>query len=149
MKKIILTILLTISSLSVNAISDDTLFIVEQMDKRFNQMDKRFNQINSSVNQRFNEVNRRFDEVNKRFEENDKRFYYVMTTVITLLVFIFGYLLKERAIIVRKALLEMQPELTQKADKDKLNDIIIIIKELAKNNKEVEKIITKHNLKLI
>jgi cell division protein FtsL len=142
MKKIILTILLTISSLSVNAISDDTLFIVEQMDKRFNQ-------INSSVNQRFDEVNRRFDEVNKRFEENDKRFYYVMTTVITLLVFIFGYLLKERAIIVRKALLEMQPELTQKADKDKLNDIIIIIKELAKNNKEVEKIITKHNLKLI
>jgi tetrahydromethanopterin S-methyltransferase subunit G len=149
MKKIILTILLTISSLSVNAISDDTLFIVEQMDKRFNQMDKRFNQINSSVNQRFNEVNRRFDEVNKRFEENDKRFYYVMTTVITLLVFIFGYLLKERAIIVRKALLEMQPELTQKADKDKLNDIIIIIKELAKSNKEVKNIIAKHNLKLI
>jgi cell division protein FtsL len=141
MKKIILTILLTISSLSVNAISDDTLFIVEQMDKRFNQ-------INSSVNQRFDEVNRRFDEVNKRFEENDKRFYYVMTTVITLLVFIFGYLLKERAIIVRKALLEMQPELIQKADKEKLNDIVTIIKELAKSNKEVKNIIVKNNLKL-
>jgi tetrahydromethanopterin S-methyltransferase subunit G len=149
--KIILTILfLTISTYatSQNASKDDIKMLVYHMDKRFEQVDKRFEQ----VDKRFEQVDKRFElmqqQMDKRFEQVDKRFDTQLYLIIAGFTLIMGYLLKERSFIAKMVKDELKPELVKKADKNILDQVVAIIGEMAKQDKEVEAILTKHHLKL-
>ncbi len=174
MKKLLLTILLLLNTTNLLAVSEDTQILIELIkanqksnDKRFDSIDKRFD----DVNKRFDDVNKRFDDVNKRFEsmqkQMDRRFedmqkqmdrrateaHDLSMNIIYAIASLFGFIIWDRRTMINSAkketIRELEPELVKKADKNMLNEIIAIIEEMAKKDKEVEKILLKHHLSLV
>ncbi|MEA2100029.1 MAG: hypothetical protein U9P72_07860 [Campylobacterota bacterium] len=141
--KLLLIMLLSILSLNANTqnqVSNDTKLLVELI-KSETKANRELIKANTELIKSETKANR--DLLNAYVEEANNRFYIT----VTLLVLIFGYLLKERALLTTQVKQELEPELIKKADKKVLENVIAIIEELAKKDKEVEKLLHKHHLK--
>jgi len=167
MKRLLLTILLLLNTTNLLAVSQDTQVLIELIKANQKSNDKRFD----SIDKRFDDVNKRFDDVNKRFEsmqkQMDRRFedmqkqmdrrateaHDLSMNIIYAIASLFGFIIWDRRTMINSAkketIRELEPELVKKADKNILNEIIAIIEEMAKKDKEVEKILLKHHLSLV
>ena len=141
--KLIISIILILTSLSANTkepTNSDIKLLVELIKSETKTNRDLMMAYQESNNKRFDSINKRFDDANKRFDT----MIYLMVAGFTL---IMGYLLKERTSIKSEVRKELEPELIKKADKTVLDNIIAIIEGIAKNDKEVEKLLNKHNLR--
>ncbi len=122
----------------------------EQIDKRFEQIDKRIDDFRQDVNKRFEEVDKRFEGVYKRFEEMDKRFdqmmnfLWILTTIfITITTTVIGFAYWDRRTIIRKAKEDTIEYLEREG---KLHKLIEALKELAKEDEKLAKILRMYGL---
>jgi archaellum component FlaC len=130
----------------------------EQVDKRFEQVDKRFEELRKDMDIRFKELredmNRRFEELredmNKQFTTindrfDDMRHYLNLITGIftTLTVFVIGFAYWDRRTIISKAKEETIKELENSG---KLRDLILVLREKARTDSELERILKEHKL---
>jgi TolA-binding protein len=139
-----------------NATKDDIKMLIHQMDKRFEQVDKRFEQVDKRLELMQQQMDKRFEQVDKRFEQVDKHFeeaHQLSMTIIYIIIALFGFIMWDRRSMMsatkKEIVKELEPELVKKADKNILDRVIAIIEEMAKKDKEVEAILTKHHLRLI
>ena len=126
----------------------------EQIDRRFEQVDKRFEELRTDMNRRFEEMradmDKRFEEMNKRFEEMNKRFddmFHYLNILAgiftTLTVFVIGFAYWDRRTIISKAKEETIREIENSG---KLRDLILVLREKARTDSELERILKEHKL---
>lgn len=142
----------------------------EVMNKRFEEMqkysDKRFEDMQRHMDKRFEAVDKRFETVDKRFEDMrnymDKRFEAVDKRFDTIFVFLsfitaillagIAYLIKDRRVIeviakdLKVEVEKIDNSLESKADKKRLEEVIEVIEQLARNDIEVQEMLKKHHL---
>ena len=109
------------------ATKGDIKALIHHLDKRFEQIDKRFEQVDKrfeQVDKRFEQVDRRFDQVDKRLDFHEKLIYLLMGLIFAS-PFIAIYLKDKKDI-----------EFNQKYAE--LMKLIIILKEMAKKDKDLE-----------
>ena len=113
----------------------------EQIDKRFEQIDKRFEEFRNYVDKRFEQIDKRFEEfrnyVDKRFEEVNKRFEQMMTFLWILSAVFVGIV----AVTIAFALWDRRTML--KPVEDKINQLISLLKEIAKTDEKVAEALRK------
>ena len=121
------------------------------------QVDKRFEELREDINKRFEQIDKRFEQIDKRFEQVDKRFeqvdkrfeqiinfLWMITGIFTTLTLgIIGFAFWDRRTIIRKAKEETLEELYKD---NKLNELYKALKELAKKDPEVKKLLERFNL---
>ena len=123
---------------------------LEEIDKRFEQIDKRFEQ----VDKRFEQVDKRFaelrEDMNKRFEQVDKRFeqlmnfLWILTTIFTVIMgAVIGFAYWDRRTVIRKATDESVARIENKGP---VRDILNALRDLAKMNPDVMKVLKDHHL---
>ena len=160
MKRLITLALLVLFFLNVLSFSKETGFtqedrerlirlettlkvFMEQVDKRFEQIDKRFEQVDKRFEELRQDMNARFELMNKRFEQL-YTFLWIITgifTTLTATVIAFAYW--DRRTIIRKAKEETLEHLEREG---KLKKLIEVLREKAKNDKELETILRKYGL---
>jgi len=126
----------------------------EQIDKRFEQVDKRIEDLRQDTNKRFEElredINNRFEQVDKRFEQVDKRFeqlmnfLWILTGIFTaIMVAVIGFAYWDRRTVIRKATDESVARIENKGP---VRDILNALRDLAKMNPDVMKVLKDHHL---
>ena len=139
------------------AISEDTKVLIELIKSNQKATDKRFEDMQKYMDKRFEDMQKSTD---KRFEAVDKRFdmiFYVLGFLFTATMSGFGiiinHLSKERKTIskeVKEDITEnLEITLSQKADLNLVEKIIKILKKFATKNKDIENILTQHNLQVV
>ena len=127
--------------LRVKMIEIDKRF--EQIDKRFEQVDKRFEELREDMNKRFEQVDKRFEQVDKRFEQMFN-FLWIITGIFTaIMVGNIGFAYWDRRTIIKKAKDETIAEIEKEG---RVRDLINALREVAKNNQEIAKILRQFNL---
>ena len=115
----------------------------EQVDKRFEQVDKRFEELREDMNKRFEQVDKRFEQVDKRFEQMFN-FLWIITGIFTaIMVGNIGFAYWDRRTIIKKAKDETIGEIEKEG---RVRDLINALREVAKNNQEIAKILRQFNL---
>jgi tetrahydromethanopterin S-methyltransferase subunit B len=163
MKKILISFIILLSTISSFAVSEDTKLIIElvksetkanrdliianqeAINKRFEAVDKRFEDMQKSVDKRFEDMNKRLDTV-----------FYIMSALFTITMAGFGivinYLIKERKSITKEVRADvseyMEYKLTQKADAKAVDNIITIIEKLGTKNKDIAEVLKKHQIRV-
>ena len=113
------------------------------VDKRFEQVDKRFEQVDKRFEELRNDMNKRFEDMNKKFEQL-YTFLWIITSIFTaIMVGAFGFAYWDRRTIIRKAKEETLEELQKE---HKLKEFYDALKELAKKDPEVKKLLQQFNL---
>ena len=115
----------------------------EQIDRRFEQIDKRFEELRADMNKRFEQIDKRFDDMNRRFDEMSHHLDVITGIFTTLTVFVIGFAYWDRRTIISKAKDETIKELENSG---KLRDLILVLREKAKTNSELERILKEHKL---
>lgn len=114
-----------------------------EMDKRFEQIDKRFEQVDKRFEELREDMNKRFEQVDKRFEQMFN-FLWIITGIFTaIMVGNIGFAYWDRRTIIRKAKDETIDEIEKEG---RVRDLINALRELAKNNQEIAKILRQFNL---
>jgi len=89
-----------------------------------------------AIMQRFDDFNKRFDDLNKQIDR--------LTAVFTALVIaVIGFAYWDRRTIIKKAKEEAISEIEKEG---RLKDLLKALRELARTNQEVEKVLKEHNL---
>ena len=152
--KIILLTLLTIVTLSANtqSTSNDTKLLMELI-KSETKANREAIEANRDLIKSEAQANRALlqayiKESNRRFEQADKRFDTQLYLLVAGFTLVMGYLLKERTVIKKEILKEIEPQLIRKADKNILDEIVSVIEEMAKNDKVMQAILKKHHFKI-
>ena len=109
------------------------------MNKRFEEMDKRF----EDIDKRFEDMDKRFEEMNKRFDDMFHYLNILAGIFTTLTVFVIGFAYWDRRTIISKAKDETIRELENSG---KLRDLIFVLREKAKTDSELERILKEHRL---
>ena len=108
----------------------------EETNKRFNFIDKRFEYMQ-------NYMDKRFDDINKRFEQL-YTFLWIITGIFTTLTLgVIGFAFWDRRTIIRKAKNETLEELQKE---EKLKELYNALKQLAKKDPELAKILKQFNI---
>ena len=115
----------------------------EQIDRRFEQIDKRFEELRADMNKRFEQIDKRFDDMNRRFDEMSHHLDVITGIFTTLTVFVIGFAYWDRRTIVSKAKDETIKELENSG---KLRDLILALRERARTDRELERILKEHRL---
>jgi vacuolar-type H+-ATPase subunit I/STV1 len=115
----------------------------EQIDRRFEQIDKRFEELRADMNKRFEQIDKRFDDMNRRFDEMSHHLDVITGIFTTLTVFVIGFAYWDRRTIISKAKDETIKELENSG---KLRDLILVLREKAKTDSELERILKEHKL---
>ncbi len=115
----------------------------EETNKRFNFIDKRFESMQNYMDKRFDAVDKRFDDINKRFEQL-YTFLWIITGIFTTLTLgVIGFAFWDRRTIIRKAKDETLEELQKE---EKLKELYNALKQLAKKDPELAKILKQFNI---
>ncbi len=147
MKKfLILIFFLSFSFANEGATKNDIKMLIDIMKENNRQIDKRLEQ----VDKRFEQVDKRFEDMYRYSEKSFEKIYWIFGVMITILLTGFGwiiaYLMKERVNIKTEIEKELKYEIDKKANIDLVEKIITIFEEFAKTNKDVAKILKKHNI---
>ena len=114
-----------------------------EIDKRFEQIDKRFEQVDKRFEELREDMNKRFEQVDKRFEQMFN-FLWIITGIFTaIMVGNIGFAYWDRRTIIKKAKDETIAEIEKEG---RGRDLINALRELAKNNQEIAKILRQFNL---
>ena len=114
-----------------------------EIDKRFEQIDKRFEQVDKRFEELREDMNKRFEQVDKRFEQMFN-FLWIITGIFTaIMVGNIGFAYWDRRTIIKKAKDETIAEIEKEG---RVRDLINALRELAKNNQEIAKILRQFNL---
>ena len=114
-----------------------------EIDKRFEQVDKRFEQVDKRFEELREDMNKRFEQVDKRFEQMFN-FLWIITGIFTaIMVGNIGFAYWDRRTIIKKAKDETIAEIEKEG---RVRDLINALRELAKNNQEIAKILRQFNL---
>lgn len=163
MKKIFLTVLFTLSLFGAEVSTKEDIkemrdelreLILGVKADMQREMDKRF----EGVDKRFESIDKRFEGINKQFESTNKRIDDVNTYLVTMIIGIFsmiGFIWWDRRTMIDRAKVEVKQEVTaefseiiaKKADKNVVDKILDIFENLAKNDKEIEEVLRKHNFR--
>ncbi|WP_051654639.1 hypothetical protein [Persephonella sp. IF05-L8] len=111
----------------------------EETNKRFEQIDKRF----EDINKRFEDINRRFENINKRFDHFIQFLWIITGIFTTLTVFVIGFAYWDRRTIIKRAKDETLEELQKE---EKLRELYQALKQLAKKDPELAKILKQFNI---
>ncbi len=116
---------------------------LEEIDKRFEEIDKRFEEIDK----RFEQIDKRFEElredINKRFDMLFT-FLWIITGIFTTLTLgVIGFAYWDRRTIIKKAKEEVIAEIEKEG---RLVDLIRALKEIAKRDPEIAKILKQYNI---
>ncbi|WP_297456276.1 hypothetical protein [Persephonella sp.] len=111
----------------------------EETNKRFEQIDKRF----EDINKRFEDINRRFEDINKRFDHFIQFLWIITGIFTTLTVFVIGFAYWDRRTIIKRAKDETLEELQKE---EKLRELYQALKQLAKKDPELAKILKQFNI---
>ena len=121
-----------------------------KFEERFYQLEKRYQELREDMNKRFELMDRRFEDINRRFEDINRRFeqlytfLWIITGIFTaIMVGAFGFAYWDRRTIIRKAKEETLEELKKE---HKLKELYESLKELAKKDPEVKKLLEQFNL---
>jgi len=107
-----------------------------EIDKRFEQVDKRFEELREDMNKRFEQVDKRFEQM--------FNFLWIITGIFTaIMVGNIGFAYWDRRTIIKKAKDETIAEIEKEG---RVRDLINALRELAKNNQEIAKILRQFNL---
>ncbi|MBX6423647.1 hypothetical protein [Thermosulfurimonas sp. F29] len=111
---------------------------MEQTNKRFEEMytymNKRFEEMYTYMNKRFEDINKRFEDINKRFDQL-YTFLWIVTGIFTSFTLgVIGFALWDRRTIIRKA------------REEALDQIIAVLRDLAREDERVANILRKHGL---
>ena len=112
----------------------------EQIDRRFEQVDKRFEELRKDMNIRFKELR---EDINARFDDLEHFLNIITAIFTTLTVFVIGFAYWDRRTIISKAKEETIKELENSG---KLRDLILVLREKAKTDSELERILKEHKL---
>ena len=114
-----------------------------EIDKRFEQVDKRFEQVDKRFEELREDMNKRFEQVDKRFEQMFN-FLWIITGIFTaIMVGNIGFAYWDRRTIIKKAKDETIAEIEKEG---RVRDLINALREVAKNNQEIAKILRQFNL---
>ena len=115
--------------------------------KRFKElradMNRRFEELRADMNKRFEQIDKRFDDMNRRFDEMSHHLDVITGIFTTLTVFVIGFAYWDRRTIVSKAKDETIKELENSG---KLRDLILALRERARTDRELERILKEHRL---
>jgi len=111
---------------------------MEQTNQRFEEMytymNKRFEDINKRFEEMYTYMNKRFEDINKRFEQL-YTFLWIVTGIFTSFTLgVIGFALWDRRTIIRKA------------REEALDQIIAVLRDLAREDERVANILRKHGL---
>ena len=112
----------------------------EQIDRRFEQVDKRFEELRKDMDIRFKELR---EDINARFDDLEHFLNIITAIFTTLTVFVIGFAYWDRRTIISKAKEETIKELENSG---KLRDLILVLREKAKTDRELERILKEHKL---
>jgi rubrerythrin len=128
----------------------------KQIDKHFEQIDKRFELINKrfeDMNKRFEDINKRFEDINRRFEDINDRFEQVINVLwmITgifsvIMVATIGFAFWDRRTIINETKRRIYEDMDGELRPEKFVKVLRVLREAAKNNKEIATILRKEGL---
>ena len=155
MKRVVFFILilpvLSVADLTKDDLKEIRSIVKEVVKAEVGALEKKMDAKFEAVDKRFEAVDKRFEAVDKRFDDQ-MNFLYLLTSIFTAFTAgVIGFALWDRRAIVQKAKDESLQEIKKEIANDfnKLDKIVQIIKELAKVDDRVAKILEKHHLKLI
>jgi predicted nucleic acid-binding Zn-ribbon protein len=115
----------------------------DSVDKRFEQVDKRFEQ----VDKRFEQVDKRFEQVDKRFEQIINFLWMLVTIFVGITGVTIGFAIWDRRSMIRPFETKVkQIEGELELEKDKVENLILSLRELAKKDENVSAILKRFNL---
>ena len=112
----------------------------EQIDRRFEQVDKRFEELRKDMDIRFKELR---EDINARFDDLEHFLNIITAIFTTLTVFVIGFAYWDRRTIISKAKEETIKEIENSG---KLRDLILVLREKARTDSELERILKEHKL---
>ena len=116
---------------------------MQQVDKRFEQIDKRFEQVDKRISELREDMNKRFEQVNRELDRLVNIMVGVFAGQIALVVAVIGFAWWDRRTIIRKAREETVDYLEREG---KLRNLIEALREKAKTDTELAKILRKYGL---
>ena len=112
----------------LNSLEDKLSSLRNEMNTRFEAVDKKFDAINSkfdAINSKFDAIDSKFDAINSKLDV----LYWGFGIVITLILFLFGYIIFDR----RKTIKPLEQEVS--IIKYRQDNLGSVIKEFAKKDK--------------
>ena len=123
---------------------DKRLTVLETQFRDFKEeTNKRFKYMQNYMDKRFDAVDKRFDDINKRFEQLYTFLWIITGIFITLTLGVIGFAFWDRRTIIRKAKDETLEELQKE---EKLKELYNALKQLAKKDPELAKILKQFNI---
>ena len=119
----------------------------EDMNKRFEQVDKRFEELRQDMNNRFEQVDKRFEQVNKRFETIQQLMMAIVGAFAAIVAATIAFALWDRRTMVRPfedKVKKIEDDIA--GDKKKTERLISVLREYAKKNEDVAKILRSFSL---
>ena len=155
MKKILLSFFLALSIWGFSHAEDKNVRITNEMiyqklidiDKRLTILETQFRDFKEETNKRFEQIDKRFEELrgdmNARFEQIFT-FLWIITGIFTTLTLgIIGFAYWDRRTIIKRAKDETLEELQKE---EKLKELYQALKQLAKKDPELAKILKQFNI---
>ncbi|GAB6183726.1 hypothetical protein [Thermodesulfovibrio hydrogeniphilus] len=138
MKKLIFSLLIVFSIATPIYASKEVPFTLDDRDRLIRLEAKLY-----EIDKRFEQIDKRFEQIDKRFDDL-KTFLWIITGIFTTIMLgNIGFAYWDRRTIIRKAKEEAIEEFEKSG---KLKDLINALRELAKTNAEVAKVLKQFNL---
>jgi len=118
----------------------------ELIDKRFEQIDKRFEELRDDINKRFELMDKRFEQIDKRFEQLYTFLWIITGIFTTLTASVIAFAWWDRRTIIRKTKEETFEDMERELKPEKFKKLLNVLREKAKNDKELEAILKKYGL---
>ena len=152
-----------------NQITESNKMLIKMIEMNQKATNKRFEDMQKYSDKRFEDMNKRFEDMNKRFDDmkkySDKQFYNINVRLdeqVSLIKWGFGlvfmailsqfwYLIRDRKEVtkdVTENLTEkLEVKLTKKADLKLVENIIGVLENFARTNRDIANILRQHNLR--
>jgi hypothetical protein len=150
--RVIFGFMLFVSLASADEQKSELRMIVELIKLNQETMNKRFEDMQKNMDKRFEQVDKRFEDMQKNMDKRFDNIFIFLSFITTIILAAIAYLIKDRKVVdimakdLKVEVERIDNSLKQKADKKIVEKLIEIIERLAKNNKDVQEMLKKHNL---
>ncbi len=150
--RVILGVMLFVSLGFADEQKSELRMIVELIKLNQETMNKRFEDMQKNMDKRFEQVDKRFEDMQKYMDKRFDTIFIFLSFITTIILAAIAYLIKDRKVVdimakdLKVEVERIDNSLKQKADKKIVEKLIEIIERLAKNNKDVQEMLKKHNL---
>ena len=123
----------------------DIRILIETVKQGFEEMHRRFEDINKrfeDMNKRFEQVDKRFEDMNKRFEDMLSYLWMVSAAFLGLTAVTIGFAIWDRKSTIKA----VKDEIVEDIKVNKLKEFIYELRKLAKEDKELAKVLKSFHL---